>query len=151
VSDPDCFVCRKHRGEVAVAGGPIFADELVYASHAWETPAGVPDDVHLGHVFLETRRHAPSFADLSDAEASAVGLLASRLSAAMKAALGSDFVFAAVIGTGVPHFHMHLLARYPGTPPELEWTRVDEWESAPRGGEDAVADAAARIRASLHW
>ena len=56
-----------------------------------------------------------------------------------------------MIGTSVPHFHMHLLARYPGTPADLEWTRVDEWEAAPRGGEDAVADATARIRASLHW
>jgi diadenosine tetraphosphate (Ap4A) HIT family hydrolase len=56
-----------------------------------------------------------------------------------------------VIGTSVPHFHMHLLARYPGTPADLEWTPVDEWEAAPRGGEDAVADATARIRASLHW
>jgi hypothetical protein len=46
---------------------------------------------------------------------------------------------------------MYLLARYPGTPADLEWTRDDEWEAAPRGGEDAVADATARIRASLHW
>jgi len=30
----DCFVCRKHRGEVVVPGGAICEDDLVYAGHA---------------------------------------------------------------------------------------------------------------------
>ena len=41
-----CFVCRKHRGEVALAGVPIVADDLLVASHRWETPGGIPDEVH---------------------------------------------------------------------------------------------------------
>ena len=145
----DCFICRKHRGEFAVAGGPIADDDLVVAGHVWETPSGIPEDVYIGHVFVETKRHAPSFADLSTDEAAAVGILASRLSRALKEALGADFVFAAVIGTGVPHFHLHLLARYPGAPADLPWHRADEWEGAPRGGESEVAAASERIRRAL--
>jgi histidine triad (HIT) family protein len=151
VTDRDCFICRKHRGELAVAGGPVVDDDRLFASHAWETPDGVPEEVYIGHVFVETKRHAASFADLTAEEAGAVGRLAASLSAALKDALGADYVFAAVIGTGVPHFHLHLLARYPGTPAELDWTRVDEWEGAPRGGEAEVAEAVGRIRASLHF
>ena len=147
--EQDCFICRKQRGEFVVAGGPIAANELVFASHRWETPDAVPDEVYIGHVFVETTRHAPSFADLTGDEAMAVGLLASRLSRAMKEALGADYVFAAVIGTGVPHFHLHLLARYPDTPPDVPWHSVDEWSGAPRGGLDAVTAATERIRAVL--
>ena len=149
MTEAGCFICAKHRGEFAVAGGPIADDDLLYAAHVWETPNGIPDEVYVGHVYIETKRHAPYFADLTEEEARAVGLLASRLSRALKDALRADFVFAAVIGTGIPHFHLHLLGRYPGTPPELAWHSVDEWEGAPRGGEDVVAEATERIRASL--
>jgi histidine triad (HIT) family protein len=107
------------------------------------------EDVYLGHVFVETKRHAPAFSDLTAEEAQAVGLLASRLSAAMKEALGADYVFAAVIGTGVPHFHLHLLARYPQTPSDVRWHEVDEWDGAPRGGYDDVAALTARLAAAL--
>jgi histidine triad (HIT) family protein len=41
---------------------------------------------------------------------------------------------AQVIGDGVPHLHVHLLPRYPGTPRKYWWTRVDQWPQALRGG-----------------
>jgi len=54
-----------------------------------------------------------------------------------------------VIGTHVPHFHLHLLPRYPGTPAEIAWYAVDEWEGAIHGDAEEVAEVAARLRASL--
>ena len=68
----DCFVCRKHRGETRTPGGPIYEDALVYAGHA-----DIPDGhttVYLGYLLVEPKRHAPGLADLTDAEAQAVGL-----------------------------------------------------------------------------
>ena len=109
----------------------------------------MPDDVYVGHVFVETKRHAPAFADLHDDESAAVGVLASRLSRAMREALGADYVFAAVIGTGVPHFHLHLLARYPGTPVDVPWHGVDEWEGGPRGAAAEIEAATGAIRDAL--
>ena len=53
--------------------------------------------------------------------------------------------YAAVIGHGVEHFHLHVIPRYPGTPREFWWTRVDEWPGAPRGGEAEVAELAQRL------
>ena len=29
-----CVVCRKHRGQMALAGGPIYEDDLIFVSHA---------------------------------------------------------------------------------------------------------------------
>ncbi len=32
-----------------------------------------------------------------------------------------------MIGHGIDHLHLHLIARWPGTPREFWWVRVDEW------------------------
>ena len=61
----------------------------------------------------------------------------------------AEHVYAAVIGHGVDHFHMHVIPRYPGTPREYWWTRVDEWPDAPRGGDAEIAALAVRLRAAL--
>jgi hypothetical protein len=30
---PQCFICRKHRGEFHLPGGAIYEDDLLYAGH----------------------------------------------------------------------------------------------------------------------
>jgi histidine triad (HIT) family protein len=143
----DCFVCRKHRGEEPVPGGAIYEDDLVYASH--KAP---PSDgrAYLGWCFVEPRRHAPGLADLTDAEARAIGWLVARLSRALKAELNAEHVYAFVIGHHVPHLHVHLIPRHPGAPREYWGVRVDEWPEAPRGDEAEIAALAARLRTRIH-
>jgi diadenosine tetraphosphate (Ap4A) HIT family hydrolase len=60
-------------------GGPIYEDELVYAHHAHF------DDgpIYLGNLVVETKRHTLDYADLTRAEAQAIGLLIARLSCAL--------------------------------------------------------------------
>ena len=29
----DCYICRKHRGELLIPGGAIYEDDLLYAGH----------------------------------------------------------------------------------------------------------------------
>lgn len=132
----DCFVCRKHRDRgLLMPGGPIAENELTLVSHI-VTPDALDRDgttAYLGHLFVEPRRHAPGLADLTDAEAQAVGWWCTRASRALRDVAGAEHVYAAVIGDGVPHLHVHLLPRYPGTPREYWWTRVDEWPQARRG------------------
>lgn len=116
-------------------GGPVAEDELIIVSHI-VTPAALGrkgTTAYLGHLFVEPRRHAPGLADLSDQEASSVGWWCTRASRALREAAGAEHVYAAVIGDGVPHLHVHLLPRYPGTPREFWWTRIDEWPQARRG------------------
>jgi histidine triad (HIT) family protein len=145
----DCFVCRKHRDRGSlVPGGPVAEDDLVLVSHI-VTPEALGRSgptAYLGHLFVEPRRHAPGLADLSDDEARAVGLWCAQASRALREAAGAEHVYAAVIGDGVPHLHVHLIARYPGTPREYWWQRVEQWPEARRGDEAAVAAFVAGLR-----
>ena len=144
----DCFICRKHRGEEVAPGGPILDDELVYASHAYH-PERNPDP-YLGYVVVESKRHAPGFADLTEDEAAAVGVAIARVSRAIRESEGAEHVYLLVIGHHTPHLHVHLVPRYPGTPREF-WDpdRVDEAPGAKHGGIDEAAAVTARIRAAL--
>jgi diadenosine tetraphosphate (Ap4A) HIT family hydrolase len=142
----DCFVCRKHRGQEAVPGGPIYEDDLLYASHKAAPPG---ERTYLGWCFVEPRRHAPGLADLTDQEAQAIGWLVTRLSRALKAELGAEHVYAFVLGDHVPHLHVHLIARHPGAPEEYWGVRVDEWPKAPQGDGAEIAVLVARLRTKL--
>jgi hypothetical protein len=86
-------------------------DGLVVASHA---PVGGT----LGYLFVETRRHAVRIEGLTDAEAAAVGMAASR---------GAELV-------------ADVFCRYPGTPADWHWDAVDEWPGVPRAEQAAVTD-----------
>ena len=140
----DCLVCRKHRGEAAVAGGVIFEDDLISISHAqlW----GDEKDHYLGHVFVEAKRHVPELADLNEQEAHAIGLYVSRVAKALLQTEGMEHVYSFFIGDGVPHVHVHVIGRRPGAPREYWGPRVDDWPEAPRGGEAEIAQVAARLR-----
>jgi diadenosine tetraphosphate (Ap4A) HIT family hydrolase len=141
----DCFICAEH---AEMPPTVLAADEHVVVSHLpLVTPRGAQEQVYLGYLFVETRRHVPELGDLTGDEAAAVGRAAARWSHALQAVAGAEHVYAAVIGHGVEHFHLHLIPRYPGTPRELWWTRVDEWPDAPRGGEPEVVELLGRLRA----
>ncbi len=143
----NCFVCSKHRERGAlIPGGPVGEDDLVMVSHV-VTPDVLGRDgstAYLGHLIVEPLRHAPGLGDLTDAEARAVGWWCTMASRALRDAAGAEHVYSAVIGDAVPHLHVHLLPRFPGTPREYWWPRVDEWPRPPRR---SGRDSAARARA----
>ncbi len=80
----DCLICRKHSGAFSIPGGAIYTDDSLYASHAHFAEG--QNTAYLGWLVVETRRHIPGLADLSDDEGQALGLLIARLSRALKAA-----------------------------------------------------------------
>src|SRR3954451_4712451 len=132
-----CPVCDKHRDLEQIA-----ADEHAVVSHL----AACDEPVYLGYLFVEPRRHVAGLGDLMPDEAASVGRLAALSSEALRRSEGAEHVYAAVIGHGVDHLHLHLIARYPGTPREYWWGRVDEWPDAPRGDAAAVAAISERLR-----
>jgi histidine triad (HIT) family protein len=148
----DCFVCRKHRerGEL-MPGGPIAEDDLVLLTHivTGQAMGRYGTTAYLGHMFVEPRRHAPGLADLTSSEARRVGWWSSLASQALRDVAGAEHVYSAVIGDGVPHLHVHLMPRYPGTPREYWWTRLSEWPDAPRGNTAQIADLVQRLRSYL--
>ena len=143
-----CLVCRKHAGELEPPGGPILADDLVYASHAFDLEGG-GEPAYLGHLVVEPRRHVPGLGDLRDDEAAAVGRTLATLARALVASEGAEHVYSAVIGHHVAHLHVHLLPRYPGTPREYWFLELGGWPAAPKGGPDEIAAVAGRLRAAL--
>jgi hypothetical protein len=65
----DCFVCRKHRGEIQIPGGAVYEDDLVYAGHIQILEG--KSTAYLGYLMVEPKRHAPTLADIDDTEAAA--------------------------------------------------------------------------------
>ena len=114
------------------------------------TPKGeTVREVYLGHLVVEPRRHVAELAELTDSEASAIGVTSAHLSRGLMSVLPAEHVYAAIIGDEVPHLHLHLLPRYSGTPREYWWDRVDEWPGAPRGDEQAVGELVERLRIAV--
>lgn len=145
--EADCFVCRKHRGKVGVPGGIVYEDELVHCSHI-VVPEGRAR-VYLGTLFVEPRRHVAGIGDLHADEAERVGLLASRVAAALQATEGAEHVYVFVLGHHVPHLHVWLAPRYPGTPREFWPLRLAEWPAAPTGGPPEIAALCERVGAHV--
>ena len=143
----DCLICQQIVGEVERPGGLLVDEELVAGFHV--PPKNPPRDHYLGHLLVVSRRHVDHFADLSTAEAAAIMDAAHRLSRALRDVRDPERIHLAVVGLGVPHFHLHLFPRYRGTPPDLGWVAADEWEDAPRGGATEIAAVAEPLRSRL--
>ena len=143
----DCFVCRKHRGEIAVPGGAIFEDDLIFIGHA-QIPDG-ETAVYLGWVLIEPKRHVPGFAELTEKEAQTVGVWISRMSQALKNSQGAEHVYIFVLGHHVDHLHVHLVPRYPDTPREYWGMRIDEWPEAPKGDSITVTALVTHLQNNL--
>jgi diadenosine tetraphosphate (Ap4A) HIT family hydrolase len=139
----ECPICAKQQG--SVIGGPVYEDDLLYAHHV----ANDEGSTFLGYVRAETKRHVPSYAELTQAEAQALGLLITRLSRALKNCTGADHVYVFFYGDHVPHLHLHIFARYPGTPEEYWRERVGEWPGSAKGGTEEIAALCDRLRSSL--
>lgn len=127
----DCFVCVKHLQFRKNNSCLIFENDLIVVSHA--LLFGDEKDHYLGHAFVETKRHVPGINDLSKAEAEAVGWFTCLTARALTATMGFEHIYTFVLGDHVPHFHMHVIGRYPETPHEYWGNKVDEWPEAPRG------------------
>ena len=144
VADENCPICAKHQGKGSLVGGPlIWQDDSVLVFHR---PLSSSGQVFLGHLFVETRRHAAFLDDLTDAEAATVGWAAARSAKALRHAVDPEAVFSAIVGLGVPHFHQHVFARHRGTPRELDWMASNEWADAPHGDATELANLAACLR-----
>jgi ATP adenylyltransferase len=144
MTDEPCDICLKHRSQGDLRGQLVARSSGFWVYHA---PPGEDGLAPLGYLYIETDRHAPYLADLTDDEAEELGRIRSRLAAALREAFDPEFVFAAVIGRGVAHFHEHLFVRHRGTAAEVTWDASDE--AAPRADERRVAELVDRLRSAL--
>ena len=101
-----CFICSKHNGqEAAPPGGYIYEGEHWMVCHA---PAKLGP---LGTLFIESKRHFLDFAEFNDEEQASYGILAKRISAALKQLTNAERIYHVSMVEGVPHFHVWLIPR----------------------------------------
>ena len=62
---------------------------------------------------------------------------------------GAERTYLEVLGHHVPHLHVWIVARHPGTPAQLVGTQVLRWEGAARKTWSEIADLARRVSASV--
>lgn len=141
-----CLVCDEVTGRLPVPGGLLQKDQHVVA---FQSPIVAPaTDVYAGYLFVTPVRHASGFADLDDEEAAAVGVAIARWSRVLEMH-GAEHVYVLRVGHGVPHLHVHLIPRWPGTPADVSWMNVDEWPGARRGDFEFAAAFAMALQSSL--
>lgn len=144
-----CFVCAKHALGDAAPGGVLFDDGLVYAGHAY-SPAD-PASTYRGYLVAEPRRHVAGLGELTDPEASALGLLVNRLARSLKEVAGAEHVYSFVFGDGIAGAHLHVVVapRYAGTPRDFWGVRLRAWPEAPRVDQDEMRTLVDRLRGHL--
>lgn len=140
-----CFICDRQ-----ASADPT---RLTESEHAvllhYPCDENTPN-VYRGHMFVEPKRHVTVFGELNDDEAAEVGRLMAAGSRLLTGTLGAEHVYVFSIQHMVPHVHIHLVPRYPGTPQEF-WggTNLAKWEAAPMIDGVEVESLVTELRAAL--
>jgi diadenosine tetraphosphate (Ap4A) HIT family hydrolase len=148
-----CPICNEVAGRSAAPGGAIHDDGFWLVSH------------HLGpytdpgELIVKLRRHVESLADLTDAEAAALGPILRAAAEAVDRVIRPERVYVAAFSERVRHVHFYVLPRTASMPAghvlsdvyKRGRTLLRGWGIAPNPSADARADAAARIRQDAAW
>lgn len=138
-----CISCDIVSGRIRPSGGIVLV-EGPFVVYGFPEPCPV-----RGYVIVASKRHVRGLYDLSDAEATALGPLLSRIQNAQKAALGADHAYVYVIGDKVPHFHAHVVPRFPDSPPHLRGARLFQATEADALPVADIESAAATLATAL--
>jgi diadenosine tetraphosphate (Ap4A) HIT family hydrolase len=147
VTKTGCLICDQVESIDVLPGGSLVDDALVAAYHL--PPIERFPRQYLGRVLLVTRRHVDHLGDLTPDEAAAAGLAARTVAHALRSLGDVTRVHLAVIGLHVPHFHLHLIARYDWVPDDSDWNALHELPGAPLGGSEEIAAFVERLRPYL--
>src|SRR3954470_12947232 len=100
-----CSACEEIAGSTRAPGGVIFDDGLWFVSHH----TGRFTDP--GELILKTRRHCESLAELTEAEATALGPLLRNGIRAIQRVVEAERIYAVSFNERVRHVHFLLLPR----------------------------------------
>jgi len=68
--------------------------------------------VNHGHLLIIPKKHITWMQETPDKTLSDIFKLTKKMMVALKKGLGCDYVEECVVGTEIPHFHIHLIPRY---------------------------------------
>lgn len=100
-----CSACDEIAGHTQAPGGVIYDDGLWFVSHH----TGRFTDP--GELILKTRRHCESLAELTEAEANALGRILKEAVAALDVVVVAERIYAVSFNERVRHLHFLLLPR----------------------------------------
>ena len=100
-----CSACAEVSGELTAPGDVIFDDGLWFVSHH----TGPYTDP--GELIVKTRRHCESLAELTPAEAAALGPLLRALVGALDRVVMAERIYAVSFNERIRHVHFLLLPR----------------------------------------
>ena len=98
----DCLFCKIIEGVIPAA--KIFEDEKCLAFLDINPVAS-------GHVLIIPKEHFASMTETPDDLIAYLYIKAKMLMLKIKKAMNSDYVSLSVVGTEIPHFHIHLIPR----------------------------------------
>jgi histidine triad (HIT) family protein len=97
---PNCIFCKIVAGEVP--SKKVYEDEETLAFYDIQPKAP-------GHVLLIPKAHYQWFQDMPDEVSDPLFRVAKVVAKKLKEEYGSDFVRVGIVGTDVPHVHIHLI------------------------------------------
>ncbi|HEY2074911.1 MAG TPA: HIT domain-containing protein [Streptosporangiaceae bacterium] len=146
----DCYTCAQD-AELRAGRAPlrerIAADELWRVAHAFNS--AIP-----GWLVLIPRRHVTSLAELTEAEAAALGSWQVRMSRAQQTVLGCQKTYVAQFAEaeGFSHVHFHIVPRQADLARELRGPRIFQLlgpADRPVVSDELVAEVSAALAAQL--
>lgn len=148
-----CTICDEVAGRLSAPGGPIYDDGLWLVSHH----AGAYTDP--GELIVKARRHCESLAELTAAEAAALGPVLRAAAGAVDRTIRPERVYVASFGERVRHVHFYVLPRTAALPAGHVFSDVYKrartvlrgWGVVANPSPAARAEAAARIRQDEAW
>ncbi len=108
--DSPCSICEQVAGRVTPPGGPVHDDGLWLVSHH----TGPHTDP--GELIVQVRRHCESVAELTPAEAAALGPVLRAAVGAIERVVQPERTYVASYGERVRHLHFFLLPRTAALP-----------------------------------
>jgi uncharacterized protein YqeY/diadenosine tetraphosphate (Ap4A) HIT family hydrolase len=104
-----CLLCRPDDADRELGRIEVWRDDL------WRVTVSLMAPVP-GFSYLEPLRHIPHITDLDGPEAATLGPMLARVTAVLKAASGSDLVYATVFDDRHAHLHVNLAPHRTATP-----------------------------------
>ncbi|MFE6911735.1 HIT family protein [Streptomyces erythrochromogenes] len=146
MTTPDCYSCGKE-AEAESSGLP--PRECVAQDRHWRV-AHALNTALPGWLVLLPRRHVTAVHDLTDAEASTLGVWQVRLSRALQSVTGcaKTYVVQFAEAEGFAHVHFHIVPRMADLPPEHRGPGVFELLRRPER-ERVTAEQADRMALAL--
>lgn len=134
MKDPNCIFCKIV--EKKIPAEIVFEDDKLI-SFLDINP------VNHGHLLVIPKNHYPLLTETPDEVLSNVFIKSKSLMKTLERATNSDFVVLTVVGTDVPHFHIHLIPRF------YEDGLAGFWPAKKYESSDQMKEIAERIRNSL--